>query len=128
MKEGEKKNESYSESELSGTCFICKQSVISSEKVVPGKNATQTIISCSLERGDEKKPLITAYCSIVVHKHCRNEYTKPFNVKKAKLRIESQRDDGNYVSPIRLRSSGTFHFTGICTFCYDLIADLNKNS
>lgn len=56
MKEGEKKNESYSESELSGTCFICKQSVLSSEKVVPGKNTTHKIISCSIERGDEKTP------------------------------------------------------------------------
>lgn len=49
-------------------------------------------------------------------------------MKKAKLSIESQRDDGNVLSSIRLRLSGTFNFTGICTFCYDVIADLNKNS
>lgn len=119
-------SESCSENEVSGLCFICEQPVTSREKVVPNQSARQTIINCSIERGDEKHSLITADSSLVVHRQCRNEYTKPSNVKKAKLRRESQTDEGNVLSPKRLRSTGTFDFTGVCIFCCELIADLNK--
>ena len=52
-------SESYSENEVSGLCFICEESVTSSEKVIPSHNARQTIINCSIERGDEKHSLLT---------------------------------------------------------------------
>ena len=93
-------------------CFISEEAVLS-EKVIPGEQALETIKHCSIERGDGKHSILTAGCKVVVHRTCRNTYTKPSLVKKEK---RSTTLGESSFSPKRWRSSGIFYFDGNCFF------------
>jgi hypothetical protein len=109
----------------SNTCFICEQVVTNEDKIVPGEHARQNIIRCSKERRDDKHKYLSDDCYIVVHRLCRNEYTKPSNVKRAKLSFETPKEEID-VSPKRLRSSGNFDFDNFCIFCCDAVKKIPK--
>lgn len=107
------------------TCFICEQPVLS-EKVNPGAAAVQTVKECSKKRGDGKHKLLSENSQIVVHRSCRNIYTKSFYVEQAKrIRTENANEMN---SPKRLRSKGGFNFEGFCLFCSAKVDALEKKS
>lgn len=102
---------------LTDLCFLCEKPVLE-ERLEPGKEAIETIKCCSRERGDGKHLLIEDK-QVVVHRRCRNIYTKPSAIlaEKRKSAEKPETSAETLISPKKLRSGGSFQFQNTCFFC-----------
>lgn len=115
------------DSELLDICLLCDKPVKTGDKVIPGINALETIKRCSKERRDGKHKRISGNCIVIVHRYCRNDYTKPSSVQKEKRQYEKMSSEQSVLSPKkRLRSQGLFDYESTCFFCEESIPDFQK--
>ena len=83
------------------------------------KRGIAGIIAASNERADGKFEQSGSELSIVVHKSCRKEYTRPTSIEAAKRKqLEERKDESKRSSQVSLRSSvPAFDFRRNCLFC-----------
>lgn len=89
---------------------------ISDDAVTVGVEAIQTLRNCSKEREDGNHQLLSGRDSIVVHRNCRKDYTRPSKAGKKKKRNDEA--SNSLLSPTKkkLRSESAFDFKITCFF------------
>ena len=96
---------------LSDLCFLCEKPFTKKDQVTPGSAALETIKCCCKVGGDGKCSQLLGKYTVVVHRDCRKEYTKPSSVQKEKRLSEEIKKKKNFITPVKcLRSGGPFNF------------------
>lgn len=98
--------------DLNNTCVICNQEVKND-----GVNVTKginSLIKSSIERKDEIHKLLANVDVIKVHNICRQNYTRPSNIKAA---LKSQNSEPSTSQRFLRELQNTFDFKHDCLLC-----------